>query len=147
MDINSLDLSDIEIEALYKDSLVHIRDAPEYPVMIFLKTEKRMTGEQNKLLKNLTDACKLSDDSYLTKAYNSGDSFSIKDLKKRHGLKYVMVFGDGIPFIDLPIEFPHYQVQQFDGISYLSSPSLEELEKNKEFKKKLWLSLKKLFNL
>ncbi|MBK9568854.1 MAG: hypothetical protein IPO53_02260 [Chitinophagaceae bacterium] len=47
----------------------------------------------------------------------------------------------------LPMHFPHYQIQAFAGNSFLYAPSLKELENDRVEKSKLWVCLKRLFNL
>ena len=59
----------------------------------------------------------------------------------------VFLFGLNAANIDLPLQFPHYQVQQFNNQVYLSSVSLSEMQANKEEKMKLWNCLKKIFSI
>lgn len=47
----------------------------------------------------------------------------------------------------LPINFPEFQVQSFNGRTFLHGPSLTEIEANVELKKQLWAALKKLLKL
>lgn len=61
--------------------------------------------------------------------------------------KNVLLFGIAPLNIDLPINFPLFQLQPFNGCIYLYSPSLQELESDKTLKSKLWNSLKNLFAL
>jgi hypothetical protein len=49
--------------------------------------------------------------------------------------------------IDLPFNFPKFQLQQFDQAVYLSAPSLKEIQKEKALKTELWNCLKNLFGL
>ena len=80
------------------------------------------------------------------------------NLAKNPGLAYttvteqlkaekVFLFGLDTTALALPLQFPHYQVQQFNNQVYLSSASLHELQANKEEKMKLWNCLKKIFSL
>jgi len=45
------------------------------------------------------------------------------------------------------MNFPHFQQQKFTGITFLFSPSLNELENDKLLKSKLWICLKQIFNI
>jgi hypothetical protein len=45
------------------------------------------------------------------------------------------------------MEFPYYQIQPFAKTSFLYSPALKDLANEKEEKRKLWSSLKRLFNI
>ncbi|MFT3749975.1 MAG: hypothetical protein QM768_16780 [Agriterribacter sp.] len=49
--------------------------------------------------------------------------------------------------ISLPLQFPHFQVQRFNNVMYLSAPSLSIIEADKAIKAQLWGSLKQLFQL
>ena len=49
--------------------------------------------------------------------------------------------------ISLPMQFPHFQVQRFNNVMYLSAPSLSVIEADKAIKAQLWSSLKQLFQL
>ena len=58
-----------------------------------------------------------------------------------------LLFGVSPIDFGLPINFPHYQVQQFSKSTYIAAPSLAMIEKDKDSKKLLWFSLKKHFGL
>jgi hypothetical protein len=47
----------------------------------------------------------------------------------------------------LPLNFPHYQIQPFANCSFLYTPSLSEVETDKVQKSKLWVALRRLFNI
>ena len=47
----------------------------------------------------------------------------------------------------LPINFPQFQLQLFDKRTYLYAPTLEDLEKDKTLKQRLWTCLKTMFEL
>ena len=59
----------------------------------------------------------------------------------------ILLFGIEPLAIGLPINFPQFQLQQFDKRTYLYSPSLSEIEIDKAFKSRLWNCLKNLFSL
>lgn len=59
----------------------------------------------------------------------------------------VLLFGVEPATINLPVYFPHYQVQSHGPQQFLAGPPLHELAGNKQLKQQLWESLKKLFNL
>lgn len=62
-------------------------------------------------------------------------------------LNTTLLFGVSPTHFGLPMNFPHYQVQQFSKCTYIAAPALSIIEKNKELKKLLWVSLKKHFGL
>ena len=102
--------------------------------------------ELNFLLGILT-ACKLSmaDIALVNLAKNPDFKYSF--LTDQFKADKVFLFGLNAGAIALPLEFPHYQVQQFNNQVYLSSVSLNEMQANKEEKLKLWTSLKKIFSI
>jgi hypothetical protein len=61
--------------------------------------------------------------------------------------KYVLLFDVAPQEIDMPLNFPHFQIQKFDQCTYLSAPALNKIEPEKPTKTKLWNSLKNLFGL
>lgn len=92
-------------------------------------------------------ACRLTLADVAIVNLNSNPGASCKDLTTHFKSKYAFLFGVEPSSIGLPISFPYFQVQAFAGTSYLFSPSLKELEDDKLLKSKLWVCLKKLFNL
>ena len=61
--------------------------------------------------------------------------------------KYVLLFDVAPQEIDLPFNFPNFQIQKFDQCTYLSAPALNKIEPDKATKTQLWASLKNLFGL
>jgi hypothetical protein len=59
----------------------------------------------------------------------------------------LLLLGLPVETIALPLQFPHYQIQNYNNQVYLSSESLSTLQKDKEEKLKLWNCLKKIFSL
>jgi hypothetical protein len=130
-------------------------------------TEWKSLGNNQKnilVLTSSTDAVHLPDDEltfftgiltacHLTLAdvaivnLNSNSGASYKELTSYFKSKHAFLFGIEPASMDLPISFPHFQVQVFAGTSYLFSPSFKELENDKVLKSKLWVCLKKIFNL
>ena len=61
--------------------------------------------------------------------------------------RVVLLFGLEPQRLDLPMIFPQFQLQNFSKCTYLHAPALHEIEKQKDQKMKLWVSLKNLFSL
>jgi hypothetical protein len=74
-------------------------------------------------------------------------SAAVPDINKQLSIKTVLLFGIEARDINLPIDFPHYQVQKHGNITFLTSNDFETLEADKQQKGKLWLCLKKIFDL
>jgi hypothetical protein len=92
-------------------------------------------------------ACKLSldDVAIINLAVNPDTTY--KEVISFFKSRVVMLFDIEPSSIGLPINFPHFQLQAFTGNTFLYSPSLEEIENNKDLKTKLWYCLKRLFNI
>ena len=103
--------------------------------------------EQLNFLTSVLTACKLSLDDVAILNTNQIGSIPFKELYKTVPAKSVLLFDIMTEAISLPINFPLFQVQSFDGINYLTAPPLDKIEKDKSFKMDLWTSLKKLFKL
>ncbi|TMI63409.1 MAG: hypothetical protein E6H07_11530 [Bacteroidetes bacterium] len=102
---------------------------------------------QLNFLTSILTACKLNLDDIAIINFARSSGRSSKELLKEVPAKSVLLFGVKTESLSLPISFPLFQVQFFDGINYLSSPLLDDIEKDKTLKGQLWTSLKKLFNL
>ena len=98
------------------------------------------------LLTSILAACKLSlaDVAIVNKHQHT---IVYKELIGTFSSKVCLLFDIPPSAIDLPVDFPAYQVQPFAGCSFLYGPSLGEMQNDQELKKKLWVSLKRLFNL
>ena len=102
--------------------------------------------ELNFLLGILT-ACKLSmaDIALINVSKNAGLNYTtITELLKA---EKIFLFGLDAESLELPLQFPHYQIQHYNSQVYLSAVSLTELQKDKEEKMKLWNCLKNIFLL
>ncbi len=98
------------------------------------------------LLTSILAACKLSlaDVAIVNKNQHT---VHYKELVGTFSSKVCLLFDIPPSAIDLPVDFPAYQVQPFAGCSFLYGPSLREMQTDQDLKKKLWVSLKRLFNL
>lgn len=106
-----------------------------------------LPDEQLNFLTSILTACKLSlDDIAIINIHRTGP-VSFKELFKAVPAKSVLFFNVIPGAISLPINFPLFQVQSFDGINYLTAPALDKIEKDKTLKMDLWTSLKKIFKL
>jgi hypothetical protein len=98
-------------------------------------------------LTGILGACQLSLDDVAIINLAVYPNTTFKEVMSFFNSRIIMLFGIEPASIGLPINFPHFQLQAFTGYTFLYSPSLEELENNKELKIKLWSCLKRLFNI
>ncbi|HQV55452.1 MAG: hypothetical protein IPH34_11755 [Chitinophagaceae bacterium] len=118
-------------------------------ILIVLKSEDAVHLPDNQLtfLTGILSACNLSlADVAIVNTINHPE-VSYKELTTYFASKVVLLFDIEPATFGLPINFPFYQIQAFAGNSFLYSPSLNNLENDKIEKSKLWVCLKRLFNL
>lgn len=99
-----------------------------------------------KFLIEILHACKLSLADVVISNIGAHRT-SFRELKKKFDPKHILLFGVTLEEIDIPIRFPEFQVQSHMNQQFLSSPSLANMKEDKILKSKLWVSLRKLFNI
>lgn len=98
-------------------------------------------------LTNLLKACQLGlNDVAIINRRNYPDVI-YTEILDHFKSKIVMLFGITAQQFGFPFEIPKYQVQQFAGKTVIHSPALHEIGNDKAEKGKLWISLKKIFNV
>jgi DNA polymerase III psi subunit len=164
MSLDNIQLSPFLIGELYKNSLVDtdgkqlnasLLKADE---LLFLgKNQKNilvMVNEENAVylpdddlnfLVDILTACKLSLSDIALINFFKNSKANYNTLMEKFRPAVVLFFGIEPAKLEFPLQFPHYQVQQYNHQVYLSSPSLNELANDKQKKMQLWASLKKLF--
>jgi hypothetical protein len=168
MSLDNIQLSTAAIQDLYKRSLVLSANAPEKKVetpsgtvsfnvlgnnqqkiLILVDNDETLylPDEQLNFLMGILTACKLTmqDVAILNIQKNTGVSYT--NLATALKASVVLLFGVETSKIDLPLQFPLYQIQAYNNQTYLSAPLLTVLQNDKAEKTKLWLCLKQLFSL
>jgi hypothetical protein len=115
--------------AVQYDDVVHLPDA------------------QLQFLANMLSACKLSLADVAIVNVKAQPQGQYKEIITQFKSKVALLFDIEPSAFGMPMNFPYFQIQPFDSCSFLYSPSLEELEADKLQKSKLWVALKRLFNL
>ncbi len=118
-------------------------------ILIVVNSNEAVHLPDNELifLTGILSACKLSlADVAIVNRHNYQEA-SYKELTLFFLSKIVLLFDIEPAAFGLPMNFPNYQIQAFAGNSFLYSPSLKELENDRVEKSKLWVCLKRLFNL
>jgi hypothetical protein len=162
MSLNTIQLTPHLLASLYKDVLIESAAIKPFEASIpFLGKNSRqilivvskentafLEEEETVFLTNILGACKLNiDEVAVVNQKNLPDSSACSSLIKFFKPERVLLFDVDTTSFNLPLQFPHFQIQSIDHCTYLSAPSLKEIEKEKAFKHKLWLSLKSLFGL
>ncbi len=98
-------------------------------------------------LTGILGACKLTLADVAIVNQNNHPEMAYKELITHFKSRIVLLFDVEPATFGLPMSFPQYQLQSFAGNTFLFSPSLRELENDRVEKSKLWVCLKRLFNL
>lgn len=96
-------------------------------------------------LLNILNACRLGLRDVLITNLHGMTASERQRLIKTYQAATLIMFGLNPADMNLPIRFPEYQRQSFDGIQYLSAPALSRLEQDPAGKKQLWGCLKSMF--
>lgn len=112
-----------------------------HPDMVFLP------DEELKFLTGILAACKLSiaDVAIVNLHHCKGTGY--KELLSFFNSTRVLLFGLEPSAISLPMSFPDFQLQAFNGTTYHWSPDLGKMENDRTLKTQLWNNLKKLFTI
>jgi hypothetical protein len=165
MDLNSIKLAPADIVRFYKNTLVDI--GPESEILPKTNSAWKYLGENKKkilVVVNYAEAVHIPDKqlSFLTKLLaacnlNMGDVaiFNFLGHKSAEFIEIINFFNPKVVLLfavepndfGMPMIFPLFQVQGHKDAMFVASPSLEEIEPDKTLKSKLWVCLKKIFNL
>ena len=174
MDINKINFPPRVIADLYRNTLVGdtentnaipqikipvspIQSAPQWKwlgenkknilVLVYYDNAVHLPDKELQLLTSMLDACKLGLADVAIVNRNNHPNQDYKEYLDEFKSRVTLLFGIEPIAFGLPMNFPFFQIQAFAGCSFLYSPSLDELEKDKVLKSKLWVSLRRLFNI
>ena len=160
MGLNDITLSARNVLDLYPSSLIEkFASRKEQTIKFLGRNEKKILilvlkkdvpfieeGELSFLSSVLT-ACKLSLADVAIVNLENLPAADYRLFQDQLQSKTILLFDVDTQAIDLPFNFPHFQVQQFEQATYLSAPSLNTIEKEKALKSQLWNCLKNIFRL
>ncbi len=109
-----------------------------------------LRDEWLQFLTNILGACKLNiGDVAIVNYANNPINFTA--LNEQLNPQFYLLFDVASQDIQLPFTVPNYQLQKFGNTTFLLAPSLALMQGNTEAvkmeKSRLWLSLKKVFNI
>ena len=166
MSLDNIQIPAIVLQDLFKDSLVdlktdeHAGDLPSPSQLSFLGTNLQrvvivvnnsnatyLPDEELNFLLGILSACKLSmaDVALLNLSKNKAVNYNM--IADELYAEKIFLFGVEPSALQLPLQFPHYQVQKYNSQVYLSSPDLSTLSTDRAEKTKLWNCLKQVFNI
>ena len=160
MSLNHINLNTNLLLSLYGNVLVQsslIKDANSTPlylggaqkgigIAVSYKDFPFISDEDLAFLTNILNACKLSISDVAVINLSTVKTPGLEAFQKLK-LKKLILFGPGPLEAGLPMNFPPYQIQEFDGCFYLLAPTLKELAQNVKEKARLWQTLQKFFPL
>jgi hypothetical protein len=172
MSLNSIKFDPADIASLYKNSLVEINTAQQVlipsetngePVAKrwkYLGENKKKTliivrnddavhipDRQLSFLTKLLAACNLNLEDVAVLNFQNHDSTEFNEILNYFKPKAILLFAVEPGEFGLPMIFPQFQVQGYKNAMFVSAPSLDLIEPDKSLKGKLWVCLKKIFNL
>ena len=166
MSLDNIQIPAIVVQELYRNSLVDLQTtlvtevSATCPQLAFLGNNQKhiiiAVKEQNALylpeeelefLLGILTACKLSmaDIALVNLSKNTGINY--KTITEQMGAEKLILFGAEPSSLELPIQFPQFQLQKFNNQVYLSAPPLKELARDRVVKSRLWNCLKQFFQL
>lgn len=140
------------LSALYKDvlihepTLVHASTMKNWKaVVVVSSSNESLSPAAETLLNGILSACALDASNVVVLKSTSSKKENLSFIKAHFNTQHILLFGtDPIEF-GLPIAFPHFQIQQSNGILYLTSPGLDAMLDDPSSKAKLWKGLKQIF--
>ena len=174
MDLNHIEFTSGIIADLYHNTLIDSSDGianvqPKNPAIGVIKPRKEQkylgTNQKNivlfvnypetvhlpdddlSFLTNMLSACKLSLADVAIVNLNNYTDETRNDILAHFETKIALLFGLDATSINLPISIPNFQIQSFSKRTFLFAPSVKEFDNNKAMKGKLWVCLRKVFNI
>jgi hypothetical protein len=172
MSLNSIKFDTTDIALLFKNSLVEISaerqilpktESNSDPITIgwkYLGENKKknlvvvrypdavhIADKQLFFLIKLLAACNLNLADVAIINFHHYTSSDLEKILNYFKPKIVLLFDVESVEFGMPMIFPQFQVQRYKDAVFVSSPSLEVIEPDKILKGKLWVCLKKIFNL
>ena len=172
MSLNSIKFETTDIALLFKNSLVEIDEKKQVlpkpgQASSQVTSQWKYLGENNKrtviivryadvvhlpdkqltFLTKLLSACSLGIADVAILNFHQHQPSEFKEILDHFKPKAVLLFDTKPSEFGMPINFPDFQAQTYKDAVYVSSPSLETIEPDKNLKGKLWVCLKKIYNL
>jgi len=164
MSLDNIQLPPVILQDLYKNSLVDL-STEKLPSKASTRSSLSYLGDNQKkiiivvnesdaiylpdddlgFLMGILTACKLNMADIALLNLSANPSPDHNTINNELAAEKILLFGVDPLMLELPLQFPHYQVQQYNNQVYLSAPSLKILQDDKAEKMKLWACLKKIF--
>ena len=166
MSLDNIQLPAIVLHDLYKNSLVDVDTTTvknkneKTSAIAYLGNNQKQVAiiandtaaiylpdEELNFLMGILSACKLSmaDVALVNIAKTGAVSYTKIEEELHAGI--ILLFGVAPVQLQLPLQFPQYQIQKFNGQVYFAAPALTTIAADKGEKTKLWSCLKQIFEI
>jgi len=165
MSLDNIQLPPIVLHDLFKNSLIDLDTAvkkvtekasgiaflgnnqKQVTIIVNNTTTIYLPDEELKFLMGILNACKLSmADVALINIAKTG-AISYAEIQQELNAATLLLFGVAPLQLQLPLQFPNYQIQKFNNQVYLAAPALNIIATDKTEKTKLWNCLKEIFSI
>jgi hypothetical protein len=166
MSLDNIQLPAIVLHDLFKDSLVDLNthqpdnsDSTATSLSFLGNNQKKVAiivadeqaiylpDEELNFLMGILSACKLTMADVALLNIKKNDAFTYAELEQNLKAETILLLGVLPAQLELPLQFPVYQVQKFNNQVYLAAPALHLLAQDKAEKTKLWNCLKQVFSI
>jgi DNA polymerase III psi subunit len=166
MSLDNIKLPPLVLQQLYTHSLIDLKNTPKIEanselkafltlgnnqkkVLILVESEETLYLPDNQLnfLLGILAACNLTMEDVAILNTKKNPSVNYQLITTELQSEKVFLFGVEPSQIELPVNFPTYQIQKYNNQVYLAAPPLSEFQDNKAEKTKLWICLQQIFNI
>ena len=164
MSLDNIQLPAFLIQELYKNSLVEF-ESPKPVQKIEVKSSINILGNnrskviivvenneaaflpdnQLNFLLEILSACKLTMEDVAIINIHINKAITYKAITLELKAEKIILFGVTPAQLNLPVEFPSYQIQPYNNQTYVTAAMLANIESDKTEKTKLWNCLKQIF--
>ena len=166
MSLDNIILPPLVLQQLFTHTLIEAKNNPtvdskstEKPfltlgnnhkkVLILVESEETLYLPDNQLnfLLGILAACNLTMEDVVILNIKKNPSVNYQRITDELKSEKVFLFGLLPDQIELPVNFPTYQIQKFNNQVYLAAPALSNFHDNKAEKTRLWICLQQIFNI
>ena len=166
MSLDNINLPPLVLQQLFTHTLIEAKNNPtvdskstEKPfltlgnnqkkVLILVESEETLYLPDNQLnfLLGILAACNLTMEDVAILIIKKNPSVNYQRITDELKSEKVFLFGLQPDQIELPVNFPTYQIQKFNNQVYLAAPALSNFHDNKAEKTRLWICLQQIFNI
>jgi hypothetical protein len=166
MSLDNIQLPAIVLHDLFKNSLVDLNTgvvkmaAAKLTGISFLgNNQKQITivvnnenvlylpDEELNFLMGILSACKLSMADVALVNISKAGALVYTDITEQLNAATILLFDVAPSQLQLPLQFPLYQIQKFNNQVYLAAPALNLIASDKAEKTQLWNCLKQIFSI